>query len=281
MKTWTGILLMIILAVATISTTSSARTMNESQKQLNIDDQSSPTSAVVASNIETMNETAFTTKEATSVKEEYISVAPENANVRLYPMKVEGSGYIYNGMVLEVNGKTREYSDWKGEGGSYKPEVHELDLNGDGQKEIVVLYTEGHGTGIYLGQARIINPLTLEEMKMQSLDEIVKQHVESKVSVESDRVNVDVAVDGVQAEPSRIEGDTSGGVYNEELGFGGVTYYSVEDGQLVVSAAGSYGVALYAGDLTFAYKYMDGEWKATDLKYSMEEYEEEYYESFD
>jgi hypothetical protein len=118
-------------------------------------------------------------------------------------------------------------------------------------------------------------------MKMQSLDEIAKQHVKSKVTVRSDRVDVDVAVDGVQAEPLRIEGDTSGGVYNEELGFGGVTYYSVEDGQLVVSAAGSYGAALYAGDLTFAYEYQDGEWKAVDLKYSMEVYEEEYYESFD
>lgn len=281
MKTWTGILLMIILAVATISTTSAARTMNESQKQLNIDDPSSQTAVVEASHTDTMHDTAKTTKETIPVKEQYVSVAPENENVRLYPMKVDGSGYIYSGMILEVDGKTREYNDWQGEGGSYKPEVHELDLNGDGKKEIVVLYTEGHGTGIYLGQARIIDPVTLDEMKMQSLDEIVKQHVESKVTVTSDRIDVDVTIDGVRAEPFRLEGDTSGGVYNEKLGFGGVTYYSVEDGKLVVSASGSYGVALYAGDLTFAYEYMDGEWKAADLKYSMEVYEEEYYESFD
>ncbi|MGN7411249.1 hypothetical protein [Paenibacillus sp. SAF-068] len=281
MKTWTGILLMIILAVATISTTSAARTMNESQKQLNIDDPSSQTAVVEASNIDKLHDAAKTTQESIPVKEEYVSVAPENENVRLYPMKVEGSGYIYNGMILEVDGKTREFGDWQGEGGSYKPEVHELDLNGDGQKEIVVLYTEGHGTGIYLGQARIINPVTLEEMKMQSLDEIAKQHVKSVVTVSSDRVDVDVTVDGVQAEPLQIEEDTSGGVYNKELKFGGVTYYSVENGQLVVSAAGSYGAALYAGDLTFAYEYQDGEWKVANLKYSMEVYEEEYYESFD
>ncbi|UPK45120.1 hypothetical protein [Paenibacillus pabuli] len=281
MKTWTGILLMIILAVATISTTSSTRTMNESQKQLNIDDQSSQTAAVAASNIETMNETTFTTKEAASVKEGYISVAPENESVRLYPMKVEGSGYIYNGMVLEVNGKTREFSKWQGEGGSYKPEVHELDLNGDGKKEIVVLFTAGHGTGIYLGEAHIIDPETLEEMKMQSLAEIVKQHVNSKVSVAPGQVTIDITVDGVHAEPSLIEEDTSGGVYNEELKFGSVVYYSVEDGKLVVSASGAYGTGVYDGDLTFAYTYQDGEWKAADLKYSMEVYEEEFYESFD
>lgn len=281
MKTWTGILLMIILAVATISTTSAARTMNESQKQLNIDDQSSQTEVVEASNIDKMHDTAKTTKESIPVKEENVSVAPENENVRLYPMKVEGSGYIYNGMILEVDGKTREFSDWQGEGGSYKPEVHELDLNGDGQKEIVVLYTEGHGTGIYLGQARIVDPVTLDEMKMQSLDEIVKEHVNSKVTVTADRVDIDVTVDGERVEPSRIDGDTSGAVYNEELGFGGVTYYSLENGKLVVTAAASYGVALYAGDLTFAYEYRDGVWKAVDLNYSMEMYEEEYYESFD
>jgi hypothetical protein len=281
LKTWTGILLMIILAVATISTTSSARTMNESQKQLNIDDQSSQTSAVVASNIETMNEAAFTTKESIPVKGEYVSVAPENENVRLYPMKVEGSGYIYNGMVLEVNGKKREFSKWQGEGGSYKPEVHELDLNGDGKKEIVVLFTAGHGTGIYLGEAHIIDPDTLEEMKMQSLDEIVKQHVNSKVSVAPGQVTINVTVDGVHAEPSLMEEDTSEGVYNEELKFGGVVYYSVENGKLVVSASGAYGMGMYDGDLNFAYDYEDGEWKAVDLEYSTEEYEDEYYESFD
>ncbi|MFC9706874.1 hypothetical protein ACFTRD_01790 [Paenibacillus sp. NPDC056933] len=281
MKTWTGILLMIILAVATISITSAARTMNESQKQLNIDDQTSQTAAVSASNIETMNETTFTTKETTPVKEEYVSVAPENENVKLYPMKVEGSGYIYNGMALEVNGKTREFGEWQGEGGSYKPEVHELDLNGDGKKEIVVLFTAGHGTGIYLGEAHIIDPSTLEEMKMQSLDATVKQHVESKVRVAPGQITINVTVDGVHAEPSLVEEDTSEGVYNEELKFGGVVYYSVENGKLVVSAAGAYGNGLYDGDLTFAYEYKDGEWKASDLKYSTEEYEEEYYESFD
>lgn len=281
MKTWTGILLMIILAVATISTTSSARTMNESQKQLNIDDQSSQTSAVAAPNMETMNEAAFTTKESIPVKGEYVSVAPENENVRLYPMKVEGSGYIYNGMVLEVNGKKREFGKWQGEGGSYKPEVHELDLNGDGQKEIVVLFTAGHGTGIYLGKAHIIDPNTLEEMKMQSLDEIVKQHVNSKVSVTPGQVTINVTVDGVHAEPSLMEEDTSEGVYNEELKFGGVVYYSVENGKLVVSASGAYGMGLYDGDLNFTYEFKDGEWQAMDLEYSTEEYEEEYYESFD
>ncbi|MGF9697487.1 MULTISPECIES: hypothetical protein [Paenibacillus] len=281
MKTWTGILLMIVLAVVTISTTSASRTSNEQQKQLNIDDQSSQTEAVVASNIETMNEASFLSKEAAPVKKENVSVAPENENVRLYPMQVEGSGYIYNGMILEVNGKTREFSEWQGEGGSYKPEVHELDLNGDGKKEIVVLFTEGHGTGIYLGQAHIIDPDTLEEMKMESLDEVVKQHVQSRVDVTSGQITINVAVNGVNVEPSKIEGETEGLTYSDELKFGDVVYYSVENGQLVVTASGAYGPSEYDGDLTFVYAYQDGEWKAVNVEYSTEEYEDEYYESFD
>ncbi|KAF4323880.1 hypothetical protein G195_001859 [Phytophthora kernoviae 00238/432] len=135
--------------------------------------------------------------------------------------------------------------------------------------------------GIYLGEAHIIDPNTLEEMKMQSLDEIVKQHVNSKVSVTPGQVTINVTVDGVHAEPSLMEEDTSEGVYNEELKFGGVVYYSVENGKLVVSASGAYGMGLYDGDLNFTYEFKDGEWQAMDLEYSTEEYEEEYYESFD
>lgn len=279
MKTWTGILLMIVLAVVTISTTSAARTSNE-PKQLNIDDQSSQTDGVVASNIET-NETSIASIERTPVKKENVSVAPENEKVKLYPMQVEGSGYIYNGMILEVNGQTREFSKWQGEGGSYKPEVHELDLNGDGKKEIIVLFTAGHGTGIYLGQAHIIDPDTLEEMNMQPLDEVVKQHMQSKVNVTSGKVTIDVALDGVKLEPSQIEEETDDIAYHDELQFGDVVYYSVENGKLEVTASGAYGPAGYDGDLTFAYVYQAGEWKAENVEYHTEAYEDEYYESFD
>lgn len=279
MKTWTGILLMIVLAVVTISTTSAARTSNE-PKQLNIDDPSSQSDGVVASNIET-NETSFASIERTPVKKENVSVAPENEKVKLYPMQVEGSGYIYNGMILEVNGQTREFSKWQGEGGSYKPEVHELDLNGDGKKEIIVLFTAGHGTGIYLGQAHIIDPDTLEEMNMQPLDEVVKQHMQSKVNVKPGKVTIDVALDGVKLAPSEIEEETDGIAYHDELQFGDVVYYSVENGKLEVTASGAYGPAGYDGDLTFAYVYQDGEWKAEKVEYHTEAYEDEYYESFD
>lgn len=196
-------------------------------------------------------------------------------------MQVEGSGYIYNGMILEVNGQTREFSKWQGEGGSYKPEVHELDLNGDGKKEIIVLFTAGHGTGIYLGQAHIIDPDTLEEMNMQPLDEVVKQHIQSKVNVTPGKVNIEVALDGVKLEPSQIEEETDGIAYHDELQFGDVVYYSVENGKLEVTASGAYGPAGYDGDLTFAYAYQDGEWKAENVEYRTEAYEDEYYESFD
>ncbi|KAA8783242.1 hypothetical protein ABIE27_003303 [Paenibacillus sp. 4624] len=281
MKTWTGILLMIILAVATLSVTSTAKTTNESQQQLNIDESSSQAVAAEASHIDRMNDAVSNNKEMMQVQADDVSVAPENNDVRVYPMSVEGSGYIYNGLVVEANGKKREFSDWRAEGGSYKPEVHELDLNGDGKKEIVVLYSEGHGTGIYLGQAHILDPVTLEVMKMQTLDEIVKEHVESKVTTGSDQINIDITVDGVPAESSNVEKGAGDGLYNDKLQFGRVTYYSVESGKLVVSTSGAYGEGLYAGDLTFSYVFQDGEWKANDLKYSMEVYEEEYYESFD
>ncbi|WP_145333166.1 hypothetical protein [Paenibacillus xylanexedens] len=281
MKTWTGILLMIILAVATLSVTSTAKTTNESQQQLNIDESSSQAAAVEASHIDRMNDAVNSNKEMMPVKADDVSVAPENNDVRVYPMSIGGSGYIYNGLVVEANGKKREFSDWRAEGGSYKPEVHELDLNDDGKKEIVVLYSEGHGTGIYLGQAYILDPASLEVMKMQSLDDIVKEHVQSKVTATSDQIKIDITVDGVPAESTNVQKGAGDGLYNDKLQFGRVTYYSVENGKLVVSTSGAYGEGLYAGDLTFAYVFQNGEWKANDLKYSMEVYEEEYYESFD
>lgn len=280
MKTWTGILLMIILAVATLSVTSTAKTTNESKQQLTINESSSQAVTVEASYIDGMKDTQ-NNQEMMPAKADDVSVAPENEHVRVYPMNVEGSGYIYNGLVVEVNGMKREFSDWRSEGGSYKPEVHELDLNGDGKKEIVVLYSEGHGTGIYLGQAHILDPESLEEMKLQSLDDIVKEHVHSKVESGSNKIKVEVAVDGIPAKASTLDKAVGEGAYYNQLQFGRVTYYSVEHGKLVAATSGAYGEGLYAGDLTFAYTYQNGEWKAADLKYSMEVYEEEFYESFD
>lgn len=117
MKTWTGILLMIILAVATLSVTSTAKTTNESQQQLNIDESSSQATAVEASHIDRMNDALNSNKDMMPIKADDVSVAPENKDVRVYPMSIGGSGYIYNGLVVEANGKKREFSDWRAEGG--------------------------------------------------------------------------------------------------------------------------------------------------------------------
>ena len=145
----------------------------------------------------------------------------------------------------------------------------------------MILYSEGHGTGIYLGQAHILDPATLEVMTMQSLDDVVKEHVKSAVTETSDQIEIRVTLDGVSAESSRMEKAAGDGLYNDKLQFGRVTYYSVENGKLVVSTSGAYGEGLYAGDLTFSYVFQNGKWQAEGLRYSNEVYEEEYYEAFD
>lgn len=282
LKTWTGILLMIILAVAVISAVSTAHSTNEQAEQLPIDNPSSQAEAVVASNIDSDNdeETLLHSNEILQDTEN-VSIAPENENIRLYPMQVEGSGYIYNGITLEVNGKEQHFPAWKAEGGSYKPEVHELDLNGDGRKEILVLLTAGHGTGIYLGKAYIVDPDTLTEMNMQPLDEVVQQHVASRVNVTPGKVDINVDIDGKPAASTRLEEETEGVDYNKELEFGSVVYYSIDQDRLTVSASGAYSFGMYGGELRFRYELMEGQWKATGIDFNSDTYEEEYMQSFD
>ncbi|KMY52302.1 hypothetical protein AC625_10375 [Peribacillus loiseleuriae] len=65
-----------------------------------------------------------------------------------------------------------------------------MDLTNDWKKEVVVFYTEGTGTGLSLGKVHIINPTNFKELKIESLDEIIKKHIQSKVEKYDDRVEV-------------------------------------------------------------------------------------------
>lgn len=56
-----------------------------------------------------------------------------------------------------------------------------------------------------MGRVHILDPNSLEEMKLQSLEDIVKKHVDSKVEPASDKIRIEVAVDGVPADTSTLD----------------------------------------------------------------------------
>ncbi|MFJ5625719.1 copper amine oxidase N-terminal domain-containing protein [Peribacillus loiseleuriae] len=201
--------------------------------------------------------------------EQYVSIAPENKNVKLYPMKVDKyGGYI--GMIVEIEGKKQQFNDWSSiDYIRYKPVVQYVDLTNDGKKEVVVFYTEATGTGMHLGKVHIINPTNFKELKVESLDESIKKHIQSKVEKYDDRVEVKVTVDNGFESVKKIADDTNNkDYYNDKVGFGAVIYYKIENGKLIATAAGSISPAAFVGELKITYGFQGDQFVAEKLEYT-------------
>ncbi|KMY42797.1 copper amine oxidase N-terminal domain-containing protein [Peribacillus loiseleuriae] len=200
--------------------------------------------------------------------EQNISIAPENKNVKLYPMKVNKYG-AYIGMIVEIEGKKQQFNDWRSVDSRYKPVIQYIDLTNDGKKEVVVLYTEATGTEMHLGKVHIINPTNFKELKIESLDEIIKKHIQSKVEKYDDRVEVKVTVDNGFESVNKIADDTKNkNYYFDNVGFGAVIYYKIENGRLIATASGYISPATYVGELKIIYGVQGDQFVAEKVEYT-------------
>lgn len=179
----------------------------------------------------------------------------EGEQVKLYDNQEakEDSHHIFT---LEINGNTKDF-DWYylGDMGT-DPQVHYTDLTGDGKEEAVVIIQTGRGTGLNNVDIHVVNADDFSEIRVQSYEDIVADHIESHVAKNGDGT-------------LRIAGKAQGQAYNfnydfdpapdydqDELGFGGVTIYRLENQKIKLNLPGSVGISpTYVCDFNVTYAY--------------------------
>lgn len=134
---------------------------------------------------------------------------------------------------------------------SYAPQFARADLTGGAESDIVVLLTQGYGTGTFVNEAVVydsdLNRLPIEDGEVALLKQFrSEQQTDGSIRVEAAGVSAVIAKDLIlTAEANRGDG----------AGIGSVIRYGVENGKLTVTAGVVVGTSEFIGDLKLEYTY--------------------------
>ncbi|WIV21298.1 hypothetical protein QPK24_11755 [Paenibacillus polygoni] len=176
----------------------------------------------------------------------------ENEEVRLYSVNVIKDEY--QGMVVDVNGKQKEF-DWNFIN-LVDPQIFYTDVTGDGKAETIIVLNTGKGTAMSINEIHVLDE-NLDEINVQDVLKVVSERISSQVTKKNDTtLSIQVQFDNKELDLEHpVDSDY---ILNQtELGFGAIMYHKVEDQKIKTIATGLIGMApTYAASFEISYKYV-------------------------
>lgn len=184
---------------------------------------------------------------------ENTSWSSENSEVKITPVKENDTGGDEI-VTVEANGVKKEFN-WRFSTIN-DPRVFYTDVTGDGKPEAVIILNIGKGTGLSIDELHVLSSEDLSEIKVQNYEEIVADQIETHVAKNDDgTLAIKVKTQGKEYDFNRnIELPPN--LKQDELGFGGVVYYKLENQKITSRLGASVGISpQYVCDIHIVYRF--------------------------
>ncbi|NGZ76261.1 hypothetical protein [Saccharibacillus alkalitolerans] len=137
---------------------------------------------------------------------------------------------------------------------NYPPEFASANLTGGSEPDLVVLLTQGYGTGVYINEAVVydadLRQVPLEEARVAMLKQFRSSVLpDGSVKVEAGGTETVIAEERLLTEKKNRDG--APGIWN-------VLRYEMEGGRLTATAGVQLGTSEFIGDLKIEYTYKNG-----------------------
>ncbi|CAM3316611.1 hypothetical protein HP548_28180 [Paenibacillus taichungensis] len=178
----------------------------------------------------------------------------EDGQVKLYANK-ETEDAIER-VTLDINGRTKDF-DWSiSHYSGTEPQLFYTDLTGDGKEEAVIIIQTGRGTGLNNYEIHVVNSDNLTEIKVQRYEDIVTEHIESRISKNDDGTLAITVNSKGQVDNFNYDFDPAPDYNQDELAFGGVVIYTMDNHKIKLSLPGSIGISpTYVCDFNITYTF--------------------------
>ncbi|MDN8591612.1 hypothetical protein Q0V21_22870 [Paenibacillus sp. 11B] len=178
----------------------------------------------------------------------------EDEQVKLYAVK-ETQDAIER-VTLDINGRAKDF-DWSiSHHSGTEPQLFYTDLTGDGKEEAIIIIQVGRGTGLDIYEIHVVNSDSLSEIKVQRYEDIVAEHIESRVSKNDDGTLAITVNSQGQVDNFNYDFDPAPDYHQDELVFGGVVIYTLENHKIKLSLPGSIGISpTYVCDFNITYTF--------------------------
>lgn len=177
-------------------------------------------------------------------------------------------GEMFSDITLSINDKTKRFP-WKTyKAPAFLPELGYADVNGDGQKELIVILCKGEGTGTLVEEIHVLNGEDLSEIAVQSPLSALEKRVVSKIDQSGVKITIDNQKTLVFPEKDITAKVAEKKSWFDTLGTGSIIDYSIQGGDVTVRVGAQLSPAGFLGDFNLTYAYQNHQMKVNGIRFS-------------
>ncbi|AEG61090.1 stalk domain-containing protein [Desulforamulus ruminis] len=195
-------------------------------------------------------------------REQVVASLP-GADVTLYAKKYKGD---YEQFKVQMKDCVRSFPYWHNES-NFLPQIYFSDLNGDGRKELTVILTTGHGTGVYDSEVHVLTE-DLSEVYVEDAMPIVLKNVKTQILPTGVEISIGDKQTMIAQENIAIEREK----WYTEVGFTGVRYFfDTENQQLKAAVPATLSIGGFLGEVQITYTFKDKMYQAQKVEFLLSE----------
>ncbi|WP_136606287.1 stalk domain-containing protein [Paenibacillus dokdonensis] len=147
---------------------------------------------------------------------------------------------------------------------SYAPFIITQDLDGDGQKEIVIILTTGYGTGVYQSNVLVYTAegdlIPVEDANTAFLKQFSGSYTAKGLEITLQANHYTIPSELMMTEKEYL---------GDKPGIGGIMRYTVEDGVLTATTAVQVSPSEFVGDINLKYSFKNGLFQAENATFEL------------
>ncbi|MDP5276400.1 copper amine oxidase N-terminal domain-containing protein [Chengkuizengella axinellae] len=202
-------------------------------------------------------------------KEEFLSELKE---LNTGSVKIFGTlgtyGSYYHNLKIKTDSHERVFAWRTTWNPTYFPKIYEADLNGDHKKEIVVVVTTDHGTGISQKELYVFDKNSLSEIPVEKADILFMENFSGSLTDEG----INIKINGKEAfsapyDVTQFQAKKKGLLYKVPT-IKDLQDYYVENNILYATAGIQIAPSRFIGELRMKYVYGDGFYYGDHISFS-------------
>lgn len=148
---------------------------------------------------------------------------------------------------------------------TYAPKIIFQDINKDGEKELTIFLTKGYGTGVLWEEVHVFDQRNdaLHEVLVDNPLAIIHKNVKTKLLPNKAVITIGGKTSFVDITSLEIKRTD----LFDEISFGSIVDYGVEDNQLIVKLMAQISPASFIGEVVITYEYHDNMYQAKSIEF--------------
>jgi len=200
---------------------------------------------------------------STSVESTPKTLLSETSDKKIAVYGVQEKGDFFSSLDVAINGETKTF-DWSNVTNSaFYPQISVIDLNEDGENEIVIILTKGTGTGIHDSEVHVLKT-DFTEIPVTDPKDFVKNNIKVDLKTDKDIWQYTVSADGHKYSFEFSESDSS--EWFEQPTVQNILRYVTKDNELISELPIQISVGNYLGDAIVTYAMVNGKLEPSQIE---------------